>query len=135
MEGFGVRKTETSHFWVGQFVEPLATDYFAEVYDEDDEDREQTPLSAFARDQGEKWYDHDLLEYGFSDTAGSIEELVAGYSYSDQWGGELARRVAKAGLSGINWFAFISKSEIARPRSVQGDGYWLHYLGTIRYRL
>ena len=54
-----------SHFWVGRFPsEQSAADYFAEVWDEDDEDREHTPLSAFARDQGEKWYDHDFLEYG-----------------------------------------------------------------------
>jgi hypothetical protein len=130
-----VRDTETSHFWVGHLPEALAADYFAEVYDEDDEDRERTPLSAFARDQGEKWYDHDFLEYGFRDAARSVEELVAGHSNSDQWGAELARRAAEAGLSGINWFAFISESEIERPRSVRGDGYWVHYLGKIRYRI
>ena len=106
---------------------------FDEVYDPADEDRTHTPMSAFARDQGVSWYDHDFLEYGFSDTATSIEELVAGYSYSDQWGAEFARRVAAAGLVGVNWFAFISAAEIERPRSVQGDGYRYHYLGTITY--
>jgi hypothetical protein len=89
----------------------------------------------FGRDQGEKWYDHDFLEYGFSNTARSVGELVEGYSYSGQWGAELAGRAAEAGLSGINWFAFISAGEVERPRSVQGDGYWVHYLGTIRYRI
>lgn len=130
-----MRKTETSHFWVGHFPKDLAGAYFDEVYDEEDEDREHTPLSAFARDQGKTWYDHDFLEYGFSDTARSFEELVQGYSYSDQWGTELARRAAEADLSGINWFAFISQDQIAEPRSVKGDGYWLHYLRTIRYRI
>ncbi|MEZ6143727.1 MAG: immunity 22 family protein [Zavarzinella sp.] len=125
-----MRETETSHFWVGHFPAALASTYFAEVYEVD---RDETPLSAFARDQGERFYDHDFLEYGFSDTAGSAEELVAGYSYSDQWGAEFARRVAAAGLSEVNWFAFISEDEIDRPRSVQGDGYWYHYLGTINY--
>lgn len=125
-------ETETSHFWVGHLPGSLASIYFAEVYDED---RERTPLSAFARDQGEKWYDHDFLEFGFSAAAGSVEELVAGYSYSDQWAAELARRAAGAGLSGINWFAFISEGEVERPRSVQGDGYWVRYLGTITYRI
>lgn len=130
-----MRKTETSHFWVGHFPKALAERYFAEMHDPDDENREHTPLSAFARDQGETWYDHDMLEYGFSARTKSIEKLVEGYSYSDQWGAELARRAAEAGLTGINWFAFISKSEISKPRSVQGEGYWLHYLGTIRYRI
>ena len=126
--------TETSHFWLGHLPEALAEAYFAEVYP-DDEDRERTPLSAFARDQGEGFYDHDFLEYGFSGTAGSVEELVAGYSYSDQWGAELARRASVAGLGGVNWFAFISEGEIGRPQSVQGGGYWYHYLGTITYRI
>jgi hypothetical protein len=127
-----VRETETSHFWAGCFPEELASTYFAEVYGVD---RDETPLSAFASDQGERFYDHDFLEYGFSDAAGSVEELVTGYSYSDQWGAEFARRVAEAGLSGVNWFAFISEGKIDRPRSVRGDGYWYHYLGTITYRI
>jgi hypothetical protein len=126
-----MRKTETSHFWVGHFDEQRVADYFAEVYGED---REHTPFSRFARDQGEKWYDHDFLEYGWG-KAGSIQELVAGYSYSDQWAEELARRAAAAGLNGVNFFVFISEGEVERPRSVQGDGYWLHYLGTITYRI
>jgi hypothetical protein len=33
-EGFGVRKTETSHFWLGRFPdERRVAAYFAEVYD------------------------------------------------------------------------------------------------------
>jgi hypothetical protein len=61
--------------------------------------------------------------------------LVTGYSYSDQWAAELARRIAAAGLRGVNFFVFISEDEIEQPRSVQGDGYWLYYLGTIEYRI
>jgi hypothetical protein len=125
-----VDQTETSHFWVGSFPRDVAAVYFEEAYDRNEDD----PLSAFARDQGVTWYDHDQLEYGWG-TAGTVRELVAGYSYSDQWADELARRVADAGLTGINFFVFISSDEIERPRSAQGDGYWLHYLGTIEYRI
>lgn len=128
-----MRKTITSHFWVGHFPDGRrAGKYFAETYDEDGDD---TPVSPFARDQGETWYDHDFLEYGFSKSANSIEKLVSGYSYSEQWAAEVARRVADAGLTGVNMFVFIDKGEVAKPRSVKGDGYWLHYLGTIRYRI
>ncbi|HEY7428070.1 MAG TPA: immunity 22 family protein [Gemmataceae bacterium] len=130
-----MRETETSHFWVGRFTEEKATEYFTEVWDENDEDREHTPLSAFARDQGVKWYDHDFIEYGFKKGARSTEELVAGYSYSDQWAVELARRAAAESLRGVNFFVFISEEEIDSPRSVKGDGYWLQYLGTIKYRI
>ncbi len=123
-------ETETSHFWVGRVPEHVAASYFAETCGRGGDE----PVSAFARDQGATWYDHDRPEYGWG-TAGAVRELVAGYSYSDQWAGELDRRAAAAGLAGVNFFVFISRDEVERPRSVRGDGYWLHYLGTIGYRV
>lgn len=129
-----VRDAETSHFWLGYFPNPAAgAAYFAEVWDAEDEDREHTPLSAFARDQGETWYDHDFMEHGYSETEVSLPELVEGHSYSEQWAEELIRRAGAAGLEGVNTLVFISQEEIREPRSVQGDGYWLHYLGTLQY--
>jgi Immunity protein 22 len=122
---------QTSHFWVGQMPEEIAGEYFVESYGDDDD---ETPISAFARDQGVSFYDHDFLEYGWGD-ADTIQKLVEGYSYSDQWAGELASRVAAAGLTGVNFFAFLNEEEIDSPKSVQGDGYWLRYLGTIAYRI
>jgi len=128
-----VRKTETSHFWVGHFpAEQQVGEYFAEAYNEDDED---TPISLFARDQGVEYYDHDFIEYGFSKKAVPAEELFTGYSYHEQWATELARRVADQGLTGMNMFVFINQEQIEKPASVQGDGYWLRYLGTIKYRI
>jgi hypothetical protein len=124
-----VRDTEFSHFWVGNFPEEIAGNYFVENSSDGHE-----PISAFARDQGVKYYDHDFLEYGWG-KANTIQKLVVGYSYSDQWAEELARRAAAAGLSGVNFFVFITQDEIEGPRSVQGDQYWLRYLGTIGYRI
>jgi hypothetical protein len=43
--------------------------------------------------------------------------------------------VADAGLTGVNIFVFINKDEIEKPRPVKGDGYWLRYPGTIKYRV
>lgn len=126
-----MRDKETSHFWVGEMPERIAGEYFVESYDED---RDDTPVSAFARDQGVTWYDHDFLEYGWGN-AETIQELVAEYSYSDQWADELAQRVAAAGLTGVNFFVFINENEIERPQSVDGDGYWLRYMGTIEYHI
>jgi hypothetical protein len=124
-----------SHFWVGQFLPDRSENYFAEIWDETDEDRHHTPLSEFARDQDVKWYDHDCIEYGYDDQAQSIQALVYGYSYSDQWADEVERRIMAARLQDINCLVFINEDQIAQPRSVQGNGYWLHYLGTIRYRI
>src|SRR5262249_17465904 len=106
-------------------------EYFVEDRNQEDEN---APVSAFARDQGVAYYDHDFLEYGWGE-ANSMLELVRGYSYSDQWGPEFARRAAEAGPNDVNFFVCITDSEIEHPRSAKGDGYWLHYLGTIEYRI
>jgi hypothetical protein len=131
-----MQRTQTAHFWLGHFPDGSRVgDYFTEVWNENDGDREHTPLSEFARDQQKKWYDHDYLEYGFNPDASSIQELVTGYSYHDQYKDELAARAAKLGLAGINMFVFIEESQIAHPRSIAGEGYTLHYVGTITYRI
>lgn len=129
-----MRETQSSHFWVGHFPEEIAGEYFVEIWDDEDEDREHTPLSAFARDQGVMWYDHDFLEYGWGNST-SIEELVSEYSYSDQWAAELARRVTEKNLTHVNFFVFIDEGEMEQPRSVKTDRYWLEYMGTIEYRI
>jgi hypothetical protein len=131
-----VESTQTAHFWLGYFPNPeRVAAYFNEVYDETDADREHTPLSEFARDQGEKWYDHDFLEYGLNPFTASITELVAGYSYHDQYAGELTQRAIQLGLSAVNMFVFINEAEIDHPRSIESDDYWLRYVGTVTYRI
>ncbi len=126
-----MRETECSHFWLGCFpCEQRVVGYFAEVYDED---REHTPLSQFAHDQSETWYDHDFMEHGFNLHSRSIEELVNGHSYFKEWTAELVRRAAEIGLNDMNMIVFISQDQIDNPCSVEGDDYALHYLGTIEY--
>jgi len=127
-----MHQTQTCHFWVGTIPEDFPASYFAEDYS--DERGDNDPLSPFARDQGETWYDHDFLEYGWS-LAPTIAELVAGYSYSEQWAAELSRRAEAAGLRGINFFVFIDEAQIAAPRSVETRDGTLHYMGTIEYSL
>lgn len=66
-----MRDRERSQFWVGDVPEIIAGGYFVEKYDED---RDSTPVSEFAKDQGVTWYDHDFLEYGWG-TADTIQEF------------------------------------------------------------
>lgn len=122
--------TEASHFWLGHFpTEELAAAYFAAA------GAAGRARSRFARDQGEARYDPDLLEFWFDDAAASVVELAAHCSWFDQWAAELAGRAADIGLAGVNTVAFIRRDQIDAPQSVRGDGYWLRYLGTIRYEL
>lgn len=123
---------ETCHFWAGRFdSQERFCGYFVETYDED---RDDTPISPFAKTQNETYYDHDFLEYGYSDGAASVDELVADYSYSDQWLDWFAGRLERLGLGDVNSFAFINDREIESPESFEcADGCYLRYLGTTTY--
>jgi hypothetical protein len=125
-----LKRTETCHFWIGRFSNARAVGkYFKENHDDENEN----PISQFAADQKEQYYDHDKMEYGFKAKPKSIEALVSGYSYSDQWSEELVQMVKKKRLEEMNMFVFINQSEIGKPRTVKRDDYELHYLGKITY--
>ena len=146
-------RTETCDFWVGSFPDEDAFwEYFGksdEYYRKFDENPAfvsaplkrnprtpgTLPLSRFIGDQGHDWYDHSMAEMGFNARAKSIAELVDGYSYSDQWANELASRVARRHLHGINAFCFIRIGTVEVPRSVSGPDFLVEYMGTITYRI
>lgn len=75
------------------------------------------------------------MEHGYDPRAKSVREMTAGHSYHERWSDELVRRADAAGLTGMNFLIFISEGEVEKPRSATGDGYELHYLGTIAYRI
>lgn len=133
--GAWMADTETCHFWVAWFRDDIRQVYFKEIYDDADEDRAHTPLSMFARYQGEKWYDHDALEIGYREDEKTYEQGWRGHSWSDQWTAEVIRRIAAAGISHINSIFYIEEDQIDKPRSVSGDGYIVHYLGTIALQM
>ena len=126
-------RTAESHFWAGTVDSPEAlAALFAERYGDDD-----APISQFAADQGEEFYDNDFLEVGRAEpdltNPPPPAELADDHSYAEQWGEEFAARVAARGLAGVNMLAFINAEEIEVPRDCEGPGYRLTYLGTIRY--
>ncbi len=128
--------TQTCHFWLGRFPNAKRVSaYLREVWNDDDEDRVHTPHSEFARDQGEKWYDHDFLEHGFKARAKSVAALVKRHSYFEQYTDELSKRAEALGLTNLNTLIFIDQDQIESPRSVTAKDFTLHYLGTITYRI
>jgi hypothetical protein len=123
--------SETSHFFLGRFKsERLFGKFLKEDYSQEDDD---APLSLFYGSQGETFCDHDFLEHGFRDKKMTLEKFLAQFSYAEHWAEELARRAAEAGLDDANALIFISKAEIKKPQSVNGDGFTLTYLGEIQY--
>jgi hypothetical protein len=74
--------------FVGTFdSQEVLEQYLEETYDQDEED---APISAFAKDQGEAFYDHDFVESRFEDSAKSFIEL--GKRLPFQSSGSLALR-------------------------------------------
>ncbi|MFO0939707.1 MAG: immunity 22 family protein [Pirellulales bacterium] len=126
-----MKNSETCHFWAGHFasIEEL-TALIEETYADD----EETPISPFAAAQDESFYDHDFLEFGFSDSAQTIQELVEGYSYSEEWLEEFENKIRTLGLSDVNAFVFITADEIQSPKSMEvSESSYLRYLGTISF--
>jgi hypothetical protein len=129
--------TETCDFWIGYFPdETVFSRYVGEDPDFYQQPDEGTmPLSPFAGEQGEHWYDHDMIEMGFKANAATVAELVEGYSYHEQYADELATRAKAAGLAKCNAFLFIRVGEIDEPRSVKSQKFVFRYVGEITYKI
>ena len=123
-----MKRIQKNHFWLGAFLNKnVFFDYFGEEYSEDD----NVPISKFAKDQGECWYDHDFVEMGFNESANSVQELVKPYSYSDQYAAELAAKADELQIHKPNSFVFIETRQIKVPRTVKNNEFELHYLGEL----
>ena len=129
---------ETCDFWVGAFPnEDAFSEYVGEDLDyyqrADDEDT--AALSRFIADQGQQWYDHDMIEMGFNGDAETIGQLVDGYSYSEQYVDQLADLAEKTGIRNVNAFLFIRAGEIENPRSIKTSVFDFQYVGQITYKI
>lgn len=125
-----MRRTETSHFYLGRVTDE---DRF-EAFLEEDYDREDgEPRSDFYGSQGEFFCDHDFMETGTREPGQSLEAFFAPHSYAEHWLEPVCEAARAARLDDANALLFIRKDEIASPRSVRGDGFELVYLGEFTY--
>ena len=145
------KNTETSDFWLCIFPdEDTYSEYFGYNLDAyyllDDDPAfvpivlfekyyQEYPISQFAADQGESYFDQNKIEMGFSHNAATIADLVEGFSYSQQYVVELQKRADALGLSGINVFAFVTSGPIREPRSFRSELFEGHYVGKITYEI
>ena len=132
------KRTETCDFWIGVFPDE---DAFSEYVGEDPDyyqrmdDDEGATLSRFIADQGQRWYDHDMIEMGFNADAETVDQLVDGYSYADQYADRLTDLAVKSGIPNVNAFLFIRGGEIANPRSIKTPAFEFQYVGQITYKI
>lgn len=137
----------TSQFWIGIFdSETCFHEFFAEddaYISEENEHKDDYPLSRFAASQGEIWYDHDFLEPGFND--GDTTDLArkfSAHSWVKSWAPLVKAKMKDAGLESINAFALMGVDtprmaqryyQIARPRSHHAPGIDLVYIGELTH--
>lgn len=145
------KNTETSDFWLCVFPDnDTFSEYFGYTLDAyrllDDDPAfvpvdlfekyyEEHPISQFAADQGESYFDQNKIEVGFSEDAATIADLVEGFSYSQQYVLELQKRADALGLSGINVFAFVTSGLIREPKSFRSEKFEGYYVGQITYEI
>lgn len=118
-------KKEISHIWLGEFKGNAPEDFFEEHYDREDDE----PLSAFAKSQGQIWYNHDFIEISYLDEPERVATLVDGHSYSEQYLQKVIIHAENLGIHKANVFVLAYKNEIMTPSTVEGVGYKLWYLG------
>ena len=119
---------EVSHIWLGRFPSSEALEaYFEETYYDDER---KTPISRFAEDQGESFYDHDWVERSFNES-GDLRSKIEPHSYSESYLDEVLRLAAEEGITDANVFIMADQEEFESPRSVTGSDYHLWYLGTV----
>ena len=120
---------ERSHIWLGQFQSEKALEaYFEESYHDSDLEQE-APMNRFAADQGVDFYDHDWLEYSFSNT-GNLSTLITEHSYADDYITHVAEFAKANGLTNINTFIMVDYAEVPEPKSCIKLDYTLWFVGT-----
>ena len=118
--------------WLCRFPSEEAADaYFEETYDEDDDDR---PISGFAADMGERFYDHDFMERGdfHHPPVSDVSEAVAPHSFSSSYLAEVVAAFRSKPLAQFNAVLLVWNREIEHPVSVAEPGRTLHYLGRFK---
>lgn len=115
-----------AHIWIGLFDSKKRLEkYMDETYGEDDD---ETPISEFAHDQAEWFYDHDLVyaEYIKKATAQSLIEI---WGFPEQSVVKVLAVIEKLGPIKANVSFVADKDEFKTPRSATGNGYELWYIG------
>lgn len=118
-----------AHIWVARFKSQKALEkYMEETFDESDDD---APISRFAEDQGEGFYDNDLVYAEFQKNA-TPKELIGCWGFSEKATEKIVKAIEALGVDGLNTSFIADKGEFSKPKSVTGTGYQLWYVGQFK---
>jgi hypothetical protein len=113
--------------WVGSFASAKAVEeYFNETYGQDD----GIPISSFAAEMGQWFYDHDFVYQEFHDPpAQTLEEALERWSQLSWAHARMLQAFRASPCTPFNLFLVAFGQSIERPKSVDQPGRRLHYLG------
>jgi Immunity protein 22 len=115
-----------AHIWVARFESQEALDeYMDEAIDAGNDD---APISRFAADQGEGFYDHDLVYAEFLKST-TPKALIECWGFSDKATEAVVAAVEALGVDGLNTSFVADMGEFSKPKSASGTGYQLWYVG------
>lgn len=115
-----------AHVWIGKFEsEDSLEEYMEETYHEEIEDG---PISRFAADQKENWYDHDLVYAEFCGDVGP-RKLIDCWEFSEEAVNTVSAAIEKLGAAGANVCFIADKAEFSKGYSHKGDNYEVWYVG------
>ncbi|MCE9612138.1 MAG: immunity 22 family protein [Chthoniobacter sp.] len=119
---------EVIDIWIGYFPsEAECSEYLAETYDDDD----AQPISRFAADMRQTFYDHDFVEHSFQSTPSRDLSLsLTHHSFSASYTPAAVAAFSETATGPFNTLLLVWGSQITQPVSVHRDAYWLHHLGT-----
>jgi Immunity protein 22 len=118
---------ETLDVWIGEFpsCERLNM-YFHEILVPDDDD---APISEFAEDMCEPYYDHDFVECKFHEPRQTVDRLLRDHSYSNSYHAAVTKVANDLGVIHGNTTVLVWGCQILKPVSVVEDDYTLKYIG------
>lgn len=113
------------HFWLAKFQNgEQIEEYFSERYGDDDDD---LPISQFASDQGETFYDHDWV-YFEPIGQGNLEKILHDSKVPEVTGKIILEFAGKLDFE-ANTLIVADQGEFEDPVSLETDSYRLAYVG------
>ncbi len=123
---------EVVDVWVGHFPsEEAADNYFEETYTRTRWRARRQPISQFAVDMAELFYDHDFVEREFHPQGISdLSNALAGHSFSSSYVANVIDAAGRADLpEALNTVLLVWGREIEAPVSVRTPIISLVYIG------
>ena len=125
-------ESEFVDVWLCRFPSKQHADsYFEETYGDDDEMR---PISPFAADMGQLFYDHDVMERGafYDPPISDVSAAIAPHSYSTSYLAEVNAAFRSKPFVPFNFVLLFWDQEIEHPASIAKPEHVLHYLGRFK---